>query len=105
MKFIHYNIKRETIISNNKGPAVLFWIPAPNTFQPRAGNLPLPDLIHSLVGSSRIPGVPLHHRAPNRHCHPLQKEQKAIRVSLYNHGEILARKLLVKTWEARVNPW
>lgn len=101
--FIHYN-KRETSDSNSKGPAAQFWIPPPDTFQPGAGNLPLPYVTHMLVGSSRIPGAPLHHRAPNRRCHPLLKEWKAIRVSLYNHGEILARKLLVKTWEAQVHP-
>lgn len=102
--FIHYNTKRDTIDSNSKGPAVQFWIPPPDAFQPGAGNPPLPYVTHILVGSSRIPGVALHHRAPNRHCHPLQKEGEAIRVSLYSHGEILARKLLVKTWEAQEHP-
>lgn len=104
MIFIHYNTKRETIDSNTKGPAVQLRIPPPNTLQPGAGNHPLPYLTRILVGSSRVPGVLLHHSTLNRYCWPLQKELKSIRVSLYNHGEILARKHIVKTWEAQVRP-
>jgi len=53
--------------------------------------IPLPYLVHILMGSSGLPGALLPHRSHNRHCYPLQKGMKSLRGLSIQPGEITAK--------------